>query len=99
MEVVAIWIGFCDGEIVRESCVHSGTENTSAVGWTYKSSFSDASQENHACVSHRLASLVLDRNFCVCSQNFAEWMNVVMDLLSRDFHLSDDLLTDLLKFF
>ena len=50
-------------------------------------------------VARKLASLVMKHNFCMYSQHFAGWLNVVADSLSRDFHLKDDFLTHLLFFF
>ena len=50
-EVIAVWLGVLDGEVQDESCVFSGTDNTSAVGWTCKSNFSDSSQKLHITIS------------------------------------------------
>ena len=41
-EIVAVWLGILDGEVRENSCVCSGTDNTSAVGWTYKSNFANS---------------------------------------------------------
>ena len=98
-EVVAIWLGVLEGEVTEESCVFAGTDNTSAVGWTHKSNFSDATQEPHIEISRKLASLSIDHRFCLYSQHFTGWMNVVADSLSRDSHLPDEFLAHLLFHF
>ena len=81
------------------SCTFSSTDNTSAMGWTHKSSFSDTVQEPHIKISRKLADASMKHDFGLCSQHLAGWMNVVTDCLSRDFHLDDKFLTYLLLFF
>ena len=94
-----MWLGVLDGEITSGSCAFSGTDNTSAVGWTRKSSFADSSQEPHIIISRFLARLTMDHNFCLHTQHFASFLNVVADALSRDFYPSDAFLAHLLFYF
>ena len=98
-KVVSTWLGILNQEVKENSCIFSVNDNASAVGWTHKSSFSDSTQEQHISISSRLASLVIDHSFCVYSQHFTGWMNVAANCLSWDFHLDDEFLTFLLKFF
>ena len=98
-EVVAIWLGSLDSEVSSGSCAFSGTDNTSAVGWSFKSSFIDETQEPRVAASRELASLSIAHRFCNHTQHLKGLRNVVADCLSRDFHLDDKFLTHLLKFF
>ena len=49
--------------------------------------------------SRKLASLVIDHNMCLCTQHINGIRNIVADILSRDFHLSEVMLTHLLFHF
>ena len=86
-------------EITEGSYVFAGTDNTSALDWTCKSIFSENTQQPHVMLARKLASLVMGNQFCLCSQHFEKYLNVVVDVLSRDFHLSDEFLTHLLFLF
>ena len=52
-----------DGEVKEGSCVFVGTDNTSAVGWTYELQFAEKAQEAHTKVSRRLAQLAMENVF------------------------------------
>ena len=98
-EVVAIWLGILEKEVGKFSCSFSGTDNTSAIGWTYKSNFCDSTKKPHLLISRLLARLVMDSQSCLYTQHLKGIHNIVVDALSRDFHLSNLVLTSLLKYF
>ena len=98
-EVVAIWLGFFDGEVTQGSCVFAGTGSTSAGGWARKSCFADKSQDSHAKASCQLATLAMGNGFCICLQHFSGWMSAVVECLSRNFHLDGNFLARLILFF
>ena len=113
-EIVAIWMGILEEEVQPLDCCYSCTDNTSAIGWTFKSNFSgcisngkdkkvdDVAQEDispHLILSRKLASLVIDSRICLYTQHIKGILNIVADILSRDFHLNDVILTELLLYF
>ena len=98
-EIVAIWKGVLDREISSGSCIFSSMDNTSVVRWTRKLSFMDTSQERNIIISRFLAKLIMNHRFCLYTQYFVGFLNVVADALSRDFYLSDSFLTNPLFYF
>ena len=50
----------------------------------------------HLIFSRKLATLVIKNKICLYAQRIPGMRNIVADILSRDFHLSDDMLTNLL---
>ena len=91
-----MWVGVLDGEVKEDDCVFSGTDSTTAAGWTFRANFSDdESPKLH--FSRKLALLVLKVKFCLHTQHIRGILNVIADSLSRDFHIPADILTHLLK--
>ena len=73
------------------------TDNTSALGWMYKASFSEA-KPVHDKIARWLAEKLMNRESALYSQHFKGKHNTIADSLSRDQHLSDTQLTDIFKF-
>jgi hypothetical protein len=90
--LVAIWIDYLHGDICSESCIPSQTDSTSAAGWLKKSNFTDSTEE----VVQLYTSIVLDASSCFYSQWFPGKDNEVSYACSRDFHLSDNELKNLI---
>jgi hypothetical protein len=91
--VITIWVDILNQEINPEDCILSQTDSTSANGWLRKSNFSDSDEEaTQLTTARHLAKLIIDSQSCIYSQWFGGADNVVSDALSRDFHLSDNLL-------
>ena len=64
--------------------------------------YDDVAQEDispHLILSRKLASLVIDNRICLYTQHIKGIFNIVADILSRDFHLNDVILTELLFYF
>ena len=97
------WIDILEDQLPSLSCILSMTDSTTTNGWLKKSNFADDSEDendNHlACKmdlarSHSLR--LLDNDVKEYSQWFAGKFNDVSDALSRDFHLNNEQLTNLL---
>ena len=73
------------------------TDNSSAVGWLYKSSFNPKTHSLHDNVARKLARILLDTESCISSQHTPGKNNIIADSLSRDFHIEDKQLTFILK--
>ena len=73
------------------------TDNTSALGWMYKASFSET-KPVHDKIARWLAEKLMNRESALYSQHFKGKHNTIADSLSRDQHLSDTQLTDIFKF-
>jgi hypothetical protein len=84
--------------IDTESCILSQTDSSSAAGWLKKSNFNDNANDTVKMTTARhLARLMIEAHSCLYSQWFAGEENVVADCLSRDFHLSEFQLTQLIN--
>ena len=73
------------------------TDNSSAVGWLYKSNFNPTTHGPHDVVARKLASILLESETSITSQHTPGKTNIVADSLSRDFHLPVNHLTFILK--
>jgi len=73
------------------------TDNSSAVGWLYKSSFNPKTHFLHDNVARKLATILMQTESCISSQHTPGKNNIIADSLSRDFHLEDKQLTFILK--
>ncbi len=95
--LVAIWIDHLHGDICSESCILSQADSTSAASWLKKSNFTDSREERvQFYTARKLASIFLDASSCLYSQCFPGKDNEVSYACSRDFHLSDNKLTNLI---
>jgi len=73
------------------------TDNSSAVGWLYKSNFHPKTQPGHDVAARKLALLLMNAESSIESQHIRGQHNVVADSLSRDHHLNKTHLTFILK--
>jgi hypothetical protein len=95
--LISIWIDDYYKELPKEACILSQTDSTSASGWLKKSNFSGSSENQvQLSTARKLASIILTSETCLYSQWFPGDENVVADACSRDFHLSDIELTELI---
>jgi hypothetical protein len=95
--MISIWLDIFFNQISPEACLLSQTDSSSAAGWLRKSNFTDDTDSIVQLTTPRhLATLVIDSHCCLYSQWFAGAENVVADCLSRDFHLDDITLTNLI---
>jgi hypothetical protein len=93
--LLTLWIDIHLGNTPPQSCILSQTDSTSAEGWLYKSNFHPERCPSQLLVARKLAHLTINADVCLYSQWFPGDLNVVSDLLSRRFDLTDDALTDL----
>ena len=98
-EIMAMWLGIIEGELVEHSCAFSVTDNTSAIGWTHKSNFCDSAKKPHLMFGRKLAELTINSKIYLHIQHIKGWLNVIADSLSRDSYLSDFVLTKNLSYF
>ena len=67
------------------SCILAIGDNTSAIGWLFKTASLDPTwqaHDAHLFVARHLATTLLDHDCCIASQHIKGEMNVVADLLS-----------------
>ena len=72
------------------------TDNSSALSWLLRSNFDPVLQESHDLVSRDLAWFCMDNNVSFFAQHIKGIKNTIADSLSRDFHLSDIALTQII---
>ena len=94
-EIVGTWMGVIDKEVAAGDCVFSCTDNATAVGWSRRTNFT-VSDSAELQFSRKLASLILDADCCLHAQHIRGIHNWVADSLSRDFHIPDLILSNLL---
>ena len=82
--VVNIWLE-CLDKTTRHACILAVGDNTSAIGWLFRTSRLDPSwpaHDAHLFVARHLAMLLLEHNCCIASQHVKGELNAVADLLS-----------------
>jgi hypothetical protein len=72
------------------------TDNSSALGWMYHSTFNPVQNPKHDELARFLATLLFDNQATLHSEHIKGEENIVADSLSRDFHLDAPTLTNLL---
>ncbi len=98
--VITIWLELLHDSTHPLSCILALGDNTSAVGWLHKANVDDTQNKALHISSRKLATLLMDYQCCLYSQNFRGEFNIVADTLSRQHHLSDnELLTFILSHF
>jgi hypothetical protein len=98
--MITIWIDMLSGNIEYELCILSQTDSSTAAGWLRKSNFTDSGDEIVQMTTARhLANLTIQHKCCLYSQWFPGDENVVSDALSRDFHLSNTELSNMITTF
>jgi hypothetical protein len=81
---VNIWLE-CRDANTRQACILAIGDNTSAIGWLFKTSKLDShspAHEAHLFVARHLANVLLDHECCIASQHIRGELNTVADLLS-----------------
>ena len=73
------------------------TDNSSAVGWLFKSNFDPDFQQLHDEIARQLARLLLENETTLYPQHIPGEENIIADSLSRDFHLSPKVLASSLQ--
>ncbi len=90
-------IDYINGNILPESCILSQSDSTSASGWLKKSNFCDKDDVFiQLTTARQIATIILESESCLYSQWFPGKFNDVSDACSRDFHLSDIEITNLI---
>ena len=74
----------------------SFTDNSSTLNWLFRANFDPSSHEAHDHVARSLAWLCTSNNASLFSQHIPGIRNSISDALSRDFHLSDLDLTNII---
>ena len=93
---IAIWIETLQAtdKYNRFLCL---TDNSSVLGWLYKSNFQPDSHKEHDILARQLAEIMLDSESALYSQHIKGKFNLVTDSLSRDHHINTKQLTFLLN--
>ena len=73
------------------------TDNSSALGWMYHSTFNPIENPQHDTTARYLAMLLLDAEASLHSEHIPGVHNEIADSLSRDFHLNDSQILHLLS--
>ena len=100
-EVVAIWLDIIDGDIGEEDCALSMGDSSNGIGWMHKSNFfeegeTSIDQTAKLKTARKLAKITIVAKLKLYGQWFPGIDNIIPDILSRDWHLSDDELLSLL---
>jgi hypothetical protein len=78
-------------------CVVSQTDSTTGEGWLKKSNFYDPIKPNMG-IARWFGRFLIDKEICSYSQFFEGKKNIIADILSRDWHLSDEEIIAFLRF-
>ena len=93
--VVSVWVDCWNQEIHPDDAVLALTDNSSAVGWMYRTYFG-SDKPLHVTVAEQVTQLVLNHKFALQTEHIPGKQNDVSDLLSRAWHLDDNKLTSFL---
>ena len=100
--IVGPWIDLLSEQLPPLSCSISLTDNTTSAGWLRKSNFSDTGEN----AEHLHAKLQVARSYATRFINndireYSQWFpgkhNIIADSLSRDFHMSNTILTSVVR--
>jgi hypothetical protein len=72
------------------------TDNSSALGWLYHSTFNPVTHKNHDKLARYLAKLLFKKDATLHAEHIPGQHNIIADSLSHDFHLSTSSLTSLI---
>ena len=94
--IITPWIDIIAGRLTRGSCALSMTDSTTSQGWLRKTNFTDDDDplvtNAKIAMSREHAARYMDKEICDYSQWFPGSDNNIADALSRDFHVSDEIL-------
>ena len=71
------------------------TDISSALGWMHKDYFNPVNAESHNAVARWLIWTLVSNDISLYSQHIKVTENIIADYLSRDFHKSDQTLTNI----
>ena len=94
--MIGIWIEVLNKEddYLKINCL---TDNSSAIGWLFKTNFDPNKQQKHDIIARKMAKILLDSESALRPQHIPGEENIIADSLSRDFHLSTNHLQFALK--
>ena len=72
------------------------SDSSSTIGWLHHSTFNPVDNPMHDMVARYLARLMINEEASLFPEHIAGVMNTIADCLSRDFHLNNNELTNLL---
>jgi len=85
---IAIWLDIInDDNKTLHKRYMALTDNSSAVGWLYKSNFNPKTHPGHDVVARKMAEVLMESESTIESQHVRGVHNVVADSLSRDHHI------------
>ena len=93
---VGCWMEFHETAVAELEIFLCQGDSTSATGWIRKSNFDEEIQPLQLTIARALATLFIEHNTGLYSQWFRGDWNDVSDSCSRDHHLSEQELTELL---
>jgi len=94
---IGIWLEIINEKETKYKKFRALTDNSSAVGWLYKSNFNPKTHPGHDTVARTLAKVLMNSESSVESQHIRGSHNVVADSLSRDHHMEKTHLEFILK--
>ena len=98
-ELVNVKMGKHMESIKKGDCILPVGDNTSALGWLHGVNKDDREYSVYQEISREFVLDMLEMNLTVYKQHIPGIKNILADSLSRDHHLTDDQLTNLLTFF
>jgi hypothetical protein len=93
---VGCWMEFHETDVAELEVILCQGDSTSAAGWNRKSNFDEEIQSLQLEIAMALATMFMEHNTGLYSQWFRGDWNDVSDSCSRDHHLSEQELTELL---
>ena len=95
--VITPWIDIIAGRLSKGDCALSMTDSTTSAGWMRKSNFREEDDPLQAAARIEVARSHARRYMNQEIRDYSQWFpgkdNEVADSLSRDMHLSDEILT------
>jgi hypothetical protein len=96
--MITIWVDVLSSKIRSTDCLLCQTDSSTASGWLRKSNFTEKPEETvQLTTAQQLASILIQTKSCLYSQWFPGGDNSVSDSLSRDFHINNNVLSNLLS--
>ena len=96
--IVSIWLDIIqDNDQTKYKKYLALTDNSSTVGWLYKSNFNPKTHPGHDTLARKLAQVLMNSESTIESQHIKGSHNIVADSLSRDHHIEKTHLAFILK--
>ena len=93
--IVTIWIDILTGGLPHFACILGCSDSSSTVGWMHRSNFNQSAKPVHGDLARHLARILMSAHCTLYSQHQKGRFNVIADILSRWFFLTN---TDLTHF-